>query len=163
MKSLIASALLFAPCIAAAGDKASVTLDAGGYSSSGGSDRVDMPEVEVTKGIGSRKHDIPVAEKVAALRQHIAYLTLMEKHGVDLGKKVTAKYEDIPLAKILGELLPKVPVKFDGVDENETVKSLDCKDAPLRSVIDWLDDAAGVYFGFSEEGITVRAAPPVIP
>lgn len=163
MKLLIASAALLIPCLALADEKASVMLDASGSSSSGGSGREVALKVDISKGFGSKKHDIPVPEQIAALRQHIAYLTLMEKHKVDLRKEITGVYVDAPLADVLKEVLPDVSVKFDGVDEKETVKSLTCAKASLASVISWLDDAAGVYFVFSETGILVTAKPPVAP
>jgi len=163
MKTIAISALLLIPTLSHADSKASVTLDGSGYSSSGGSGRPKLPEVEISKGFGSKKHEIPVAEQIAALREHIDYLTLMEKHGVDPGKQVTAIYKDVPLADVLRELMPKVPVKFDGVDEKVTIKSMVCNDALMFSVLSWLDDAAGVYFDFSENGIRVTSGPPVAP
>lgn len=162
MKSFIFLAIFLAPLVRA-DDKATVNLDAGGYSSSGGSGRVKMPEVEVSKGFGSKKNDIPVAEQIAALKSHIGYLTLMQKHSIDLTKEVTATYTEKPLADIFKEILPKVPVKFDGADAKVTVKSLTANKARLSAVIEFLDDAAGVYFVFSEEGITVKAEPPTSP
>lgn len=160
MKPLAISILLLIPSLSNAADKASVMLDQSGYSSSGGSGRVKLAKVEVSKGFGSKKNQIPLKEQIAVLQEHIDYLTLMEKHGVDPGKKVTSIYKDVPLADVFRELMPNVPVKFEGVDEKETVKSLICSDAPISLVIEHLDDAAGVYFSFSEQGITVSSKPP---
>ena len=161
MKTAFAAVLLL-PTLAFAAGKATVTLDGSGYSSSGGFGRVKMPEVEVSKGFGNKKHDIPVAEQIAALRQQIAYLTLMDKHGVDLSKEITAAYAEKPLADALKELLPGVTVKFDGADEKVTVQSMAVNKARLSAVIEHLDDAAGVYFEFSDAGITISAEPPVL-
>ena len=163
MKALAITAFFLIPSLSHAADKATVMLNAGGYTFSGGSDRVKMPEVEVSKGFGGKKHDIPVAEQIAALKAHIGYLTLMGKHNIDLSKEITAAYAEKPLADALKELLPGVPVKFDGADEKVTVQSMAISKARLSAVIEHLDDAAGVYFVFSEEGITVRAEPPAKP
>lgn len=159
MKSLLFFVVLFSP-LAHADNKAYVTLSAGGYSSSGGGDRPKTAEVEIKKGFGSKKNDIPVAEQIAVLKTHINYLTLMEKHGIDLAKEVDATYTEKPLADALNELLPKVPVKFDGVDPAVTIKSLKAEKTRLATVIQFLDDAAGVFFVFTEDGITVKAELP---
>jgi hypothetical protein len=87
----------------------------------------------------------------------------MQKHSIDLSKEITATYTEKPLADVLKEILPKVPVKFDGADAKVTVKSLTANKARLSAVIEHLDDAAGVYFVFTEEGITVKAEPPTVP
>lgn len=162
MKRITLAAILLTS-LAQADEKAYVDLTSSGYSSSGGGDRPKAVEVEVSRGFGSKKNDIPVAEQIAALKSQIGYLTLMEKHGIDISKEITAKYAEKPLAGILKELLPGVPVKFDGVDEKETVKQLNSNKARLSAVIEWLDDAAGVYFTFSETGIVVTSKPPVAP
>jgi hypothetical protein len=162
MKPFFLLAFLLSP-FAHADDKATVNLDAGGYASSGGSGRPKLPEVEVSKGFGSEKNIIPVAEQIAAVKSHLGYLTLMQKHSIDLSKEITATYTEKPLADVLKEILPKVPVKFDGADAKVTVKSLTANKARLSAVIEHLDDAAGVYFVFTEEGITVKAEPPTVP
>lgn len=159
MKPLLLFSALFVSLLHA-DDKATVVLDANGYSSSGGSDRPVMAEVEVKKGFGKKK-EIPISEQIAALKSHIAYLTLMEKHGIDLAKPITATFTEVPLVDALKELLPKVPVKFEGADAAVTIKSLKAEKARLAAVIDFLDKAAGVYFVFTDEGIIVKAEPPV--
>jgi hypothetical protein len=84
-------------------------------------------------------------------------------------KVVTLGDDPIPkallekLTDVMAQLYRVVPVKFDGVDEKVTIKSMVCNDALMFSVLSWLDDAAGVYFDFSENGIRVTSGPPVAP
>ena len=59
-----------------------------------------------------------------------------------------------------GIALPGVVVKFSGVEAGVTVGSLPARQAPLAQVMEYLDDAAGVYFSFSEGGIEVGPKPP---
>jgi hypothetical protein len=159
MKSFLFFAVLFTSLLHA-DNKASVMLSAGGYSSSGAENRPKTADVEVKKGFGSKKYDIPLAEQIAVLKSHTNYLSLMEKHGINIEKEVDATYTEKPLADALKELLPKVPVKFDGVDPAVTIKSLKAEKARMTTVIQFLDDAAGVFFVFTEEGITVKAELP---
>lgn len=140
-----------------ASDKASVTLTESGYSSSGGRGDESV-EVKISKGWSNAA--ISAEEKIFALEQKIAFYKLMEAHEVNLEKKVTAAYSEKPLGKVLKDLLPGVPIEYKGVDASEKVKSMSITKASLESVLIWLDDAAGVYFTFSEKGIKVSAKPP---
>ena len=68
-------------------------------------------------------------------------------------------YVNKPLKEILAELLPGVPVKFDGVDSGVTVDSMTVAKTPLETAFEYLDAAAGVCFHFMDQGITVTAKP----
>lgn len=138
-------------------EKASVTLENGGAVAAGGAARQKEVRIKMSKGIG--KNEVGVDEQIVALRQQLEFLKLAKKHGVDPAKKVDLVCKERPLAEMLRELLPGVAVRFDGVAEGVTVESLSASQAPVRQVVEYLDDAAGVYFAFSGEGIAVMEKP----
>ena len=138
-------------------EKASVTLENGGAVAMGGAGRQKEVRIKMSKGIG--KSDVGMDEQIVALRQQLEFLKLAKKHGVDPGKKVDLVCKERPLAEVLKELLPGVAVKFSGVEERVTVGSLSASQAPVSQVVEYLDDAAGVYFAFSGEGIAVLEKP----
>lgn len=158
MKSTLFLAALLLPAIALAGNKASVTLTKGGFSSSGGSGRPKVIEVKV--GMRFSNDPLPVADRIGALEQKLVFYRLLEKHELDPDKAITGSFENTPLKDALAEVIPGVPVVFeDGVDAGVTVEKLDSKDAKLEAVVDFLDDAAGVFFSFSDDGLHVKAEP----
>jgi hypothetical protein len=156
MKTIIIGILCFTVCCYGY-EKVKVSLNDGGNSTIGGSGRAERIKVELRKGFGQRA--ISIEEKVAALKEKLHFYELMQQHKVDLSREINAVYTDKPLKNILAELLPNVPVKFDGVDTSVTVESMAIAKTPLETVCDYLDAAAGVYFRFSDQGIIVAATP----
>ncbi len=156
MKIIIIAILSFATCCYAQ-EKMTVTLNDGSYTTSGGDGREESVKVELQKGFGHKS--IPVEEKIAALKEKLNFYELASKYKVDLSKQISAVYADKPLKSILAELLPNVPVKFDGVDNGVTVESMAIVKTPLETVCEYLDAAAGVYFQFTDQGITISAKP----
>lgn len=161
MKILSLCVLLFAPSLLAAGDKASITLNEGSYSAMGGVKREKAFNVQVSKGMFDK--NLTVDEQILALEQKLVFLKLVKKHAISLDAEINATYKEVPLKKVLGELLPNVPVKFTGVSEDVTVGSLTVTKVALGKVCDYLDDAAGVYFSFTPEGIIVTGEAPKAP
>ena len=157
MKTIIIAFLSLAVCCHAQ-EKATVSLNDGSYSLSGGGDRPETVKVEIRKGFGH--HPISVDQKVAVLTEKLHFYELLKHYQVDPNKVITAAYADKPLKTVLAELLPNVPVKFDGVDSGVTVESMTVVKTPLEKVCEYLDAAAGVYFQFTEQGITDTATPP---
>ena len=158
MKTKIALILLIQiPWIAIAGEKSTVTLTESGYSASGGGNR--PKEVGVKISMGFRNEPILIAKKIDALERQLAFYRLMSDNKVDLDKEITAAYANQPLGKIFEELIPGVPIEFRGVDRNETVESMAITKAPLEKVLQYLDEAAGVFFTFSADGIIVTNEP----
>jgi len=118
---------------------------------------VESLKIEFRQGFDRKP--IPVGEKIMALKEKLRFYELAVQHNVDLDKKINAVYTNRPLKDILAELLPNVPVKFDGVDSGVTVDSMTIAKTPLEAVCECLDAAAGVYFHFTDQGITVTAKP----
>jgi hypothetical protein len=156
MKIIIIAILSLATCCFAQ-DKMTVSLNEGSYSTSGGAGREEGVKLEFRKEFSSKP--IPVEEKIAALKGKLHFYELTRQYKVDLSKEINAVYTDKPLKSVLAELLPNVPVKFDGVDSGVTIESMAVAKTPLETVCDYLDAAAGVYFQFTDQGITVTAKP----
>ena len=136
-------------------DKVTVRLNDGSYSTSGGSGRAEKIKVEIRRGIIPKP--ISTEEKIAALKEKLRFYELMHQHNVDLNRKINAVYTDKQLKIILTDLIPNVPVKFDGVDPKVTVESMTIAKTSLEKVCEYLDAAAGVYFRFTDAGISVVA------
>lgn len=158
MKILHISFLLLATCCYAQ-DKMKVSLNDGSNSTVGRAERPESVKVELRKGFGSKP--IPVEEKISALKQKLRFYELGSHYKIDLGKEINAVYTDKPLKSILAELFPAVPIKFEGVDSDVTVESMAIVITPLETVCEYLDAAAGVYFRFTDQGITVMSKPDV--
>jgi hypothetical protein len=156
MKIIIIAILSLATCCYAQ-EKMTVSLNDGSYTTIGGSGRVESLKIEFRQGFDRKP--IPVGEKIMALKEKLRFYELAVQHNVDLDKKINAVYTNRPLKDILAELLPNVPVKFDGVDSGVTVDSMTIAKTPLEAVCECLDAAAGVYFHFTDQGITVTAKP----
>ena len=157
MKIIIVAILSFAAVCCHAQEKATVTLNDGSYSVSGGPERQEKIEVKVRKGFGGEP--IPLDDKIAALQEKLQFYQFMKRYKVDPDKKIDAVYSNRPLKSILAELLPNVPVKFDGVDGGVTVDNMVVGKTSLEIVLGYLDTAAGVYFKFSDNGMTISATP----
>lgn len=156
MKIIVILILSLAVCCYAQ-DKVTVTLNDGSSSTSGGFERPEKISVEIRKGFGNKP--IPVDEEIAALQEKLHFYELLKQYKLDPSKEINAVYTDKPLKAVLAELLPNVPVKFDGVDGGVTVESMAIAKTPLETVCENLDAAAGVYFRFTEQGIIVAATP----
>jgi hypothetical protein len=144
------------PSLALAQDihtKRKVKLEAKSSSISGGGSREKKVDIEFSKGFDD--DPIPTADKIKALKQKISFYLLMTKHKVDLEKSISKVYTDKSLSKVLDELAPEVPIKFEGVDRKVTVMDMTLKQVQLDRVFDFLDQAAGVYFSYSEQGILI--------
>jgi hypothetical protein len=94
-----------------------------------------------------------------ALQEKLHFYELFKKYKLDPNKEINAVYAGKPLKDVLAELLPAVPVKFDGVDDGVTIDSMAIAKTSLETVCEHLDEAAGVFFRFTEQGITVTAKP----
>ena len=136
--------------------KAEVQLRDSGYSTSGGSRR-EVPEVSVKKGLFAEP--MPLAEQIAALESATCFCRLLQQQGVNPETKVTDDYTGMRLKDVLTRLLPAMPVEFSDVDEEVTVLKMTVEDARLQSVLEALDDGAGVYFTYTMAGLTVSAEP----
>lgn len=156
MKTIIMAMLSLATCCYAQ-EKMTVSLNDGGYTTLGGSGRVEGLRIEFKKGFNHKP--IPVDEKILALKEKLHFYELASQYKVDLNKKINEVYVNKPLKDVLAELLPNIPVKFDGVDSEVTVDSMTIAKTPLETVCEYLDAAAGVYFHFTDQGITVTAKP----
>jgi hypothetical protein len=156
MKTIIIAMLSLATCCYAE-EKMTVSLNDGGYTTLRGDGRVERLRIEFKKGFNHKT--VPVSEKVLALKENLHFYELASQYKVDLDKKINAVYVNKPLKDVLAELLPGVPVKFEGVDSGVPVDSLTIAKTPLEIVCEYLDAAAGVYFHFTDQGITVTAKP----
>ena len=142
---------------ALAGDKPTVDLTENGHSVSGGGLRAE--EIDIQFGSGMLDADVPVVDKIKILERKLNYYRLMNSKKVDLEKGITATYKNKPLSEVFKELIPGIPVEFKGVDQKVTVDSMKITKVSLDRVFQYLDDAAGVYFSFSEKGMLVTATP----
>lgn len=136
--------------------KAEVQLEADGSSTSGGM-RQEAAVVSVKKGLFA--DPMPIDEKIAALESTTSLYKLLKQQGVDPEAKVTGDYTGLKLKDVLATLLPKMPVVFADVDESVTVLKMTATDAKLETVLDLLDDGAGVYFTYSVRGLTISSKP----
>ena len=152
---LILTALQLLPALA--DDKPTIDLSENGHSLSGGGGR--DKEIEVKFGSGIRDADVSVVDKIKILERKLNFYRLMTSKKVDLEKSITATYKNKPLSKVFKELIPDVPVEFKGVDQDVTVESMTITKVSLDKVFQYLDEAAGVYFSFSEKGLLVTAKP----
>ncbi len=136
--------------------KAEVQLEENGASTSGGM-RQDVAVASVKKGYFSEP--LTIDEKIAALESTTWFYKLLKQQGIDPEAKVTGDYTGAKLKVVLAKLLPKMPVIFDDVDETVTVLKMTAADAKLETVMDLLDDGAGVYFTYSMRGLTISSKP----
>lgn len=136
--------------------KAEVQLEEDG-SSTGGGMRQEVAVVSVKKGLFA--DPMPIGEKIAALESATCFYRLLQQQGVDPEAKVSGDYTGRKLKEVLASLLPEMPVFFDDVDDSVTVLKMTAKDAKLETVLDLIDDGAGVYFRYSMGGLTVSSAP----
>jgi hypothetical protein len=150
IKLIALSAILASPLLAL--DKATVELSNQGHKSTGG----EAPKVKIEI---SKEWELPTEDKTRALEQKLAFYQLMSAKKVDLLKPITAVYAEQPLADVLKEILPGINVDYNGVDPGVTVKSMKVTKAPLGKVLEYLDNAAGVYFVFSDKGVLVSSKP----
>ena len=137
--------------------KAEVQLEGGGSSTSGGM-RQEMAVASVKKGFFSEA--IPFDEKIAALESTLCFYKLLKQQGIDPEAKISGDYTGLKLKEVLTKLLPKMPVVFADVDDSVTVLKMTATDAKLETVLDLLDDGAGVYFTYSMRGLTISSKPP---
>ena len=152
---LILTALQILPALA--GDKPTVDLTENGHMLSGGGGRAK--EIEVKFSSGMRDADLPVVDKIKILERKLNFYRLMTSKKVDLEKSITATYKNKPLSEVFRELIPDIPVEFKGVDQDVTVESMTITKVSLDKVFQYLDEAAGVYFSFSEKGMLITAKP----
>ncbi|MFT6793104.1 MAG: hypothetical protein ACJAR1_001094 [Rubritalea sp.] len=138
-------------------DKSTVTLSEKGYSSSGGGDR--SAEIEIKLSNGWNNGPMSSEDKVKALKKSIAFYQLMVSKKVDLSKSITAAYAEKAISEVFKELIPNVPIEYKGVKPEETVETMAITKASLEKVLNYLDEAAGVYFIYSEKGILVSSEP----
>lgn len=136
--------------------KAEVQLEADGSSTSGGM-RQEAAVVSVKKGLFA--DPMPIDEKIAALESTTWFYKLLKQQGIDPEAKVSGDYTGAKLKVVLTKLLPKMPVLFEDVDEAVTVLKMTAADAKLETVMDLLDDGAGVYFTYSMRGLTISSKP----
>ncbi len=136
--------------------KAEVQLEESGSSTSGGM-RQDEAVASVKKGIFPEP--MPIEEKIAALESATCFYRLLKQQAIDPEAKVSGDYTGLKLKEVLTKLLPKMPVTFVDVDESVTVLKMTATDARLETVLDLLDDGAGVYFTYSLRGLTISAKP----
>ena len=108
---------------------------------------------------GMRDADLPVVDKIKILERKLNFYRLMTSKKVDLEKSITATYKNKPLSEVFRELIPDIPVEFKGVDQDVTVESMTITKVSLDKVFQYLDEAAGVYFSFSEKGMLITAKP----
>ena len=168
---MIISALIVWSVSSCAIDKANVSLNGGNSSGSnvslnggnssryGGGKREESFNVKITKGF---RHNIPIDDKIAALEQKIIFYKLLKKHHIDINQKIDGNYTNLQLRSVLETLLPGIKIKFNGVGEEITIANMTVKQSRLESVLDSLDNAAGVYFQFTKRGLTVSGMPPNI-
>jgi hypothetical protein len=138
-------------------DKSTVTLSEKGHSSSGGGDR--STEIEIKLSNGWNNGPMSSEDKVKALKKSIAFYQLMVSKKVDLSKSITAAYAEKAISEVFKELIPNVPIEYKGVKPEETVETMAITKASLEKVLNYLDEAAGVYFIYSEKGILVSSEP----
>lgn len=155
MKTLFIAILSLATCCYAQEKKAAVELKGTHFTISGGIGHEVRVKVERPFG-----EPLSVEEKIVALKEKLHFYELVSQHMMDFRKEINAVYADRPLKSILAELLPNVRVTFEGVDSGVTVENMVVEKAPVEIVCQYLDIAAGVYFRFTEQGITVTAKPP---
>ena len=136
--------------------KAEVQIEENGSSTSGGM-RQEVAIVSVKKGFFS--DPMPIEEKIAALESMTSFYRLLQQQGVDPEQKVTGDYTGMKLKDVLAQLLPKMTVEFRDVDDAVTILKMTATEARLEQVLDYLDDAAGVYFTYSQGGLAITSAP----
>jgi hypothetical protein len=136
--------------------KAEVQLEGSSASTSGGM-RQEVAVASVKKGFFAEA--MPLDEKIAALESTTCFYKLLKQQGIDPEAKVSGDYTGLKLKDVLAKLLPKMPVIFADVDDSVTVLKMTATDAKLETVLDLLDDGAGVYFTYSMRGLTISSKP----
>jgi hypothetical protein len=163
MKSQLTLILLTLISLSAfAGNKPTVTLTESGCSMSGSVSGDKLIKRKMIRNIltpNSLDDKINIDDKINFLENQIAFYRLMASKNIDLQKSITAAYADKPLKQICEELIPGIPIEFQGADPNETVGSMEITKTPLEQVLQYLDEAAGVNFSFSNKGILVQSGP----
>ena len=137
--------------------KAEVQVEENGSSTSGG---VRQEVVAVTVSRGFFSDPIPLDEKIAALASMTCFYRILKQGGIEPDQKVSGDYTGRMLKDVLDELLPGVPVTFTDVEDTVTILKMNVTDASLEKVVGFLDDASGVYFAYSMNGLAVSSAPP---
>ncbi len=159
MKPIITTActLILSSLFSLAEEKIEVILEGDMTATTSAQSRKKEIQIEIQRDAFDKK-DIPLNEKIDALRSKLAFYELLKLHKIDPYKETKVKYRDSPLMEALKELLPNIPVKFEGVDKDVTIKKMTTNKTTLEKVCKYLDNAAGVYFRFSKEGLTVIPA-----
>ena len=139
-------------------NRASIMLSEDGYSKSGGDSREKEISIKVEKDMFD-KTPLSIEEKITALESKISYYNFFLKYNINLNDTPDLIYKETPLKDALNELLPGVPISFKDVDEDVKIKKLMSSEAPLESILKYLDDAAGVYFEFTRDQLIVKNTP----
>lgn len=159
MKSIITATLtlMVSSFISIAGEKSEVMIEKNGFAATNAAGRKEEVKIKMQRGIFN-KTEVSLDEKIDALKSKLAFYELLKSHKIDPSKEIKVKYRNKLLTEALKELLPNVPVKFEGVKEDVTIGKLTANEASLEKVCEYLDNATGVYFRFSKEGLFVIPA-----
>ena len=159
MKRVIAvGIMLLAAYNYADDDKVSVNITENGFSTSGGFGREKALTVTIEKSFANET--LTVDQKIWALQDRLCFYKLVKQHNIDLGMKVTVAYADEPLKPVLAKLLPGINVTFQGVKEDVTIGSMTAVKTDVEKVCNYLGEACGVYFHFTEQGLIVTSESP---
>jgi len=159
MKPIITAAftLMLSSLFSLAEEKVEVAMEGSMTAMSDAPGRKKEIKIEIQRDAFDKKK-IPLDEKIVALRSKLAFYELLKLHKIDPYKETKVKYRDRPLMGALKELLPDISVKFEGVDKEVTIRKMTANKVTLERVCEYLDNAAGVYFRFSKEGLIVIPA-----
>ena len=157
MKLTLLILLSLSTCQLFGSEKSTVTLSEKGHSSTGGGDRAT--EIEIKMSNGWNNGPMTTEDKIKSLKRHIVFYQLMAAKKVDLSKLITAAYAEKPISEVFKELIPNVSIEYKGVKPEEMVGTMAITKAPLEKVLKYLDEAAGVYFTYTDKGIIVSAKP----
>ena len=138
--------------------RATIMLNKDSYSISNGGIREATVKVKIEKGFFS-KSQLTLDDKIKALKSKIRYYEFLKTYNIDSSQTYSLVYKEKLLKEALNELIPNVPVTFNNVKEDTKIKDFMASDTSLETILEYLDDAAGIYFEFNEVALVINKTP----